>query len=199
MTLAFSWGSSIHADQECQRFPVLNGKLRKLALTLLGKHTCIERHLGKSFGWVHSMTCPNLHNMQCREEEEEMGLPALNLLARLRKPLPLSPRHWSLGHKTRLGIKSRGCHKRASQELKAPPQTGRQKPKVLPPEGKRKCSVMSQGAPNKAHASPVGPCKSHCTKRSCPLGRDQAWDLEGGPTGKQILNLKDLLGPWTSQ
>ena len=102
---------------------------------LLGKRVSLRKRLGKSFGWVHSMACPNIHNAQRREEGNGTGLPALNLLARLRKPSPLSPRRWSPGHKTRLGVKSRGRHERASQELEAPPQRGRRKPEALPPEG----------------------------------------------------------------
>ena len=109
------------------------------------------------------------------------GLPALNLLVRLRKPPPLSPRRWSPGHKTRPGVKSRGRHERASQELEAPPQMGGRNPEALPPEGERECGVMSQGTPNE------GTCEQVVLSTWEGPGRR---DPGGGPTGEQILNSK---------
>jgi len=120
-----------------------------------------------------------------------MGLPALDQLAWLRKPSPLSPRRWSPEHKTRPGVKSRGRHERASQELEAPPQMGRRNHKALPPEGERECSIMAQGTLNEGTCEPSWPSQEplHEVVQSTWEGPGP-WDPGGGPTGEQILNPK---------
>ena len=51
------------------------------------------------------------YQLQALHQSWPRKLPVLNLLARLREPLPLSLRHWHPGHKARQGAKLRHCGK----------------------------------------------------------------------------------------
>src|SRR5260221_5541643 len=129
--------------------------------------------------------------------------PASNPLARLREPLPLSPRRWHPGCKARQGAKLRRCgkagactshrqrrchgsasakstsqnlrccHESASASVPERGQNPNPKSRHRHERASANAARRRKATQTRANVSPAGRRESRRARTSCPLGRDQ--------------------------